>query len=79
VDLLVGIHVVFGSLAIIVIGMTLDPLALRPRFSPGLPLSNKNRIRMVKGRKQKAWGKTQARRTQHSLCVIFGGLAIIVT
>jgi hypothetical protein len=32
--------VIFGGLAIIVIKMTLDPLALRPRFSPGLPLSD---------------------------------------
>ncbi len=33
-------HVVFGSLAIIVTFVTVDPLALRLRFSPGLPLSN---------------------------------------
>jgi ABC-type protease/lipase transport system fused ATPase/permease subunit len=34
------IHVVFGSLAILVTFVTVDPLALRRRFSPGLPLSN---------------------------------------
>jgi hypothetical protein len=31
---------VFGGLAIVVTLVTLDPLALRPRFSPGLPLSD---------------------------------------
>ena len=31
---------VFGGLAIVVTLVTLDPLALRPRLSPGLPLSN---------------------------------------
>jgi hypothetical protein len=34
------VHVVFGSLAIMITCVTVDPLALRPRFSPGLPLSN---------------------------------------
>jgi hypothetical protein len=34
------IHVVFGSLAIMVTSVTVDPLALRPRISQGLPLSN---------------------------------------
>ena len=29
----------FGGLAIVVTCVTLDPLALRPRLSPGLPLS----------------------------------------
>ena len=29
----------FGGLAIMVTSVTLDPLALRPRLSPGLPLS----------------------------------------
>jgi len=33
-------HVVFGGLAIMVTFVTVDPLALRPRLSPGLPLSN---------------------------------------
>jgi hypothetical protein len=28
---------IFGGLAIIVTGVTVDPLALRPRLSPGLP------------------------------------------
>ncbi len=33
--------VVFGGLAILaVLGTAVDPLALRPRLSPGLPLSN---------------------------------------
>ena len=31
---------IFGGLAIVVTFVTLDPLALRPRFSPGLPLSD---------------------------------------
>jgi len=29
----------FGGLAVLVTCVTVDPLALRPRFSPGLPLS----------------------------------------
>jgi hypothetical protein len=32
--------IIFGGLAILVRFRTVDPLALRPRFSPGLPLSN---------------------------------------
>ena len=31
---------IFGGLAILVTCVTLDPLALRPRLSPGLPLSD---------------------------------------
>jgi len=31
--------IIFGGLAIMVTCVTLDPLALRPRVSPGLPLS----------------------------------------
>ena len=34
------LHVVFGGLAIVVTFVTVDPLALRPRFSPGLPFSD---------------------------------------
>ena len=34
------VHVVFGGLAIVVTLVTVDPMALRPRLSPGLPLSN---------------------------------------
>lgn len=33
-------NLIFGGLAILVICMTVDPLALRPRFSPGLPFSD---------------------------------------
>jgi len=31
---------IFGGLAIMVTNVTVDPLALRPRFSPGLPFSD---------------------------------------
>jgi hypothetical protein len=30
---------IFGGLAIMVTNVTVDPLGLRPRFSPGLPFS----------------------------------------
>jgi hypothetical protein len=34
------LYIIFGGLAIIVTGVTLDPLALRHRLSPGLPFSD---------------------------------------
>ncbi len=43
---------VFGGLAIMVTCVTLDPLALRPRLSPGLPLS----VQQGKRTKKKSLG-----------------------
>jgi hypothetical protein len=62
--------------------MVLDPLALRPRLSPGLPLSFYLQLHTTSfllscGQKKQAWKKTQACQriqNQHSK---FGNLAII--
>lgn len=68
---------IFGGLAIMVTNVTVDPLALRPRFSPGLPLS----LRTLKGTKNATslehW--FQARHKEKEKEMNFGGLAILVT
>jgi hypothetical protein len=39
---------IFGGLAIMVTGVTIDPLALRPRLSPGLPFWMFSYVSIVK-------------------------------
>jgi hypothetical protein len=44
--------IVFGSLAVMITQVTVDPMALRPQFSRGLPLSRE----ICKGRnKKRTW------------------------
>jgi hypothetical protein len=71
----VSLHIVFGGLAIMVTEVTLDPLALRPRLSPGLPLSNEKTDMDTFWKKTKSLGNPGLRKEK----IIFGGLAIIVT
>ena len=47
--------IIFGGWAILVTCVTLDPLALRPRLLPGLPLSN-NRVERYSKENSRAWG-----------------------
>ena len=63
-------HFVFGSLAIMVTLVTVDPLALRPRFSPGLPLSNDKVETDVRLTNKRSPGNSQARRAQLSCGVL---------
>jgi hypothetical protein len=67
---------VFGNLVIMVTAVTLDPLALRPRLSPGLPLSDVL-ISMCCFKNKTDLSFFQARRCANS-SLIFGGLAILV-
>jgi hypothetical protein len=48
-------HLVFGGLAIMVTCVTVDPLALRPRLSPGLPLSNDKVVTDWRRPTKRAW------------------------
>jgi|WetSurMetagenome_2_1015567.scaffolds.fasta_scaffold454729_2 hypothetical protein len=59
---------------------TLDPLALRPRFSPGLPLSNDKVVNWLKKIKEPGFMSRPARinNNKNKDIVIFGGLAIMV-
>ena len=60
--------------------VTLDPLALRPRLSPGLPLSNEKNGGGLLWKKRKAWEFPRlARWPRTRAWNIFGGLAILVT
>jgi hypothetical protein len=61
--------------------VTLDPLVLRRRFSPVLPLSNKKKVRTPPENKAASQTKFQARRAliDDHLYLIFGNLAVIVT
>jgi hypothetical protein len=72
-------HFVFGGLAIMVTCVTVDPLALRPRLSPSLPLSNDKMMKRYLLTKTKSPGVSQARRAQLCCGYCFGGLAIVVT
>ena len=55
-------HFVFGGLAVMVTSVTLDPLALRRRLSPGLPLSNDKVMTEILLTNKKSLENTQARR-----------------
>ena len=71
-----GWRVVFGGLAIVAACAAVDPLALRPRLSPGLPLS----LRTWKGAKirKKADHETgPPGNTKRERRAFFGGLAIV--
>ena len=64
-------HFVFGGLAIMVTCVTLDPLALRPRLSPGLPLSNDIVVTDVGLTNKTSLGTAQARRAQRRCGFLF--------
>ena len=72
-------HFVFGGLAIMVTCVTVDPLALRPRLSPGLPLSNDKVVTDWRPTNKTSLGypRLAARNVVAVFC--FGGLAIMVT
>ena len=73
-------HLVFGGLAIMVTCVTLDPLALRRRFSPGLPLSNdKVMTDNLLTNMKRAWYVTRLAARNRVAGFSFGGLAIMVT
>jgi hypothetical protein len=67
-------RIVFGNLAIMAAPAALDPMALRPRLSPGLPLSNETGWQKQSGPGIQARFKYK-QRTAH----VFGGLAILIT
>jgi hypothetical protein len=73
-------HFVFGGLAIMVTCVTVDPLALRPRLSPGLPLSNDKVMKNdLLTNKKRAWYVTRLAARNRVAGFRFGGLAIMVT
>ena len=69
---------IFGGLAIIVTGVTVDPLALRRRLSPGLPLSLQQEMISKNKRACCFTGSPESINLQE-LIQSLGGLAIIVT
>ena len=76
----IEVHVVFGGLAIVVTFVTVDPLALRPRLSPGLPLSNSRAetVYLLEENGEPGNGPSSPLQLKYR-SMIFGGLAIMVT
>ena len=75
------VHVVFGGLAIVVTFVTVDPLALRRRLSPGLPLSNSRAETnfLLEENSEPGCGPGSPLRYIDYRSMVFGGLAIMVT
>jgi len=68
---------VFGGLAIMTTCVVLDPLALRPRLSPSLPLSLQLWNVQIINEKKRTWVRQV--RQRGNVYIYFGGLAIITT